>query len=352
MNADTPKVPGAYVRLTLEIAEERGVPRARLLRDLGVDATALEEPDARIPLSDYGRIIWRALKLTGDAGLGIEFGLRANLTSHGLLGFGVMNQPTLREALVFEGKYFRPLRSPGFTPHFFYDGEQAVVQFREAVQFGPLRQYAYDTAVVGFIHLISPFVPRSEMELRFEGPEPPYFKEYAARLPPARFGMSAYEVRFPASCMNRPLETASSVSATLVTRELEREMAILGHDDRVLERIRALLAARHGEYPNLQSVAKQLGMSERTLKRRLSEHHFTFRDLVEEARRVESFRLLASTRHSVEVIGRRVGYTSHSNFIRAFKKWTGGTPSAYRARHSEPSGERPRDVRRRRLGPE
>jgi AraC-like DNA-binding protein len=333
MNAEdleTPSVPGAYIRLTLELAEERGVPRERLLRGLGIEASILEEPDVRVPLLAYGRIIYRALKETGDAGLGIEFGLRANLTTHGLVGFGVMSHRTLREALVFEGKYFGPLRSPGFTSRFFFDGQQGVVEFREAVQYGPLRQYAFDMALVGFTHLIRPFVPEVEMELRFEGPEPAYFERYAHRVPPTRFGMSAHEVRFPAARMDRPIDTANPVTARLVTRECDREMALLGHDDRVLERVRSLIAARRGEAPGLESVAKRLGMSGRTLKRRLQEHRFTFRELVEEARREESIRLLGTTRLSVELIGRRVGYTAHSNFIRAFKRWTGKIPSAYR----------------------
>jgi hypothetical protein len=148
---DPRNVPSAYVRLTVEIAEARGVRREKLLGGLGVDAAALDEPDARIPLFTYGSIIWRALKLSGDPGLGIEFGLRANLMTHGLVGFGVMNHRTLKEALVFEGKYFGPLRSPGFTSRFFYDGDRGVVEFREAVQFGPLRQYSFDMCLVGFI---------------------------------------------------------------------------------------------------------------------------------------------------------------------------------------------------------
>ncbi|HVU03487.1 MAG TPA: AraC family transcriptional regulator ligand-binding domain-containing protein [Polyangiaceae bacterium] len=332
LDAATPNVPGAYVRLTAEIAEARGVAREKLLSGLGIEPSALDEPDLRIPLLTYGHVIWRALKLTGDPGLGIEFGLRANLTTHGLVGFGVMSHRTLKDALVFEGKYFGPLRSPGFTSRFFYDGDQAVVEFREAVQFGPLRQYSFDMCLVGFTHLVSPFVPLDEMELRFEGPEPPYFKDYASRLPRTLFNQSAHEARFPASRMDRPVATANPVSAALVTRECDREMALFGHDDRVLERVRALIVAKRGEYPGIEGVAKKLGMSGRTLKRRLQERDFTFRELVEEARREESLRLLSSTRLSVEVIGRRVGYTSHSNFIRAFKKWTKKTPAEYRDR--------------------
>jgi AraC-like DNA-binding protein len=326
-----PSVAVVYVVLTLQIAEERGVSREQLLEGVDVSPELLTRPDARIPLQEYGRIIFRALQLTGDAGLGLEYGLRANLTLHGHVGFGVMSHGTLREALTFGSKYFS-MRSPGFTTRCFAEGSQVVIEAREAVAYGPLRQYAFDMLLVGLTHTIRPFVPEAALELWFEGPEPAYFARYRERLPPTRFDMGVNQVRFPIEYLDRPLGTANPVTVQLLKQHCDRELSFLGDEDRLLYRVRALLADEQNGPLDLEATARQLAMSARTLKRKLRAHGFKFRQLVDEVRRMQSTRLLNETSLSVEEIGRRVGYAAHGNFVRAFRRWTGTTPGAFRGR--------------------
>jgi AraC-like DNA-binding protein len=320
-----------YVLLTIQLAEERGVSREILLEAVGVSPEALSQPDARIALLQYGHIVARALRLTGDPGLGFEYGLRANLTMHGLVGFGVMSHRTLREALAFGSKYFS-MRSPGFTRRCFVEDMQVVIDVREALQYGPLRHYAFDMLLVGLTHTVRPFVPESALELWFEWPEPDYYARYRDRLPRTRFDMGANQLRFPAEYLDRPLASANPVAAQLLERQCDRELAFLEADDQVLSRVRVFLADGALVPKDLDTTARHLGMSSRTLKRKLHAHGFTFRELAEEARRTDSMRLLNETRLSVEEIGRRVGYTAHGNFIRAFRRWTGTTPSVFRER--------------------
>ncbi|HEY6561445.1 MAG TPA: AraC family transcriptional regulator [Polyangiaceae bacterium] len=326
-----PAVSIAYVVLTIQIAEERGVSREHLLKDVDLSPELLAQPDARIPLLQYGHIISRALRLTGDPGLGLEYGLRATLTVHGHVGFGVMSHGTLREALAFGSKYFS-MRTPGFTKRCFADGNQVVIEAREAVQYGPLRQYAFDMLLVGLTHTIRPFVPESALELWFEGPQPEYFERYRNRLPQTRFDMGVNQLRFPLEYLDRPLGTANPVTVQLLKQHCDRELACLGNEDGLLQRVRVLLANETRGPLDLEATARQLSMSSRTLKRRLRAHGFKFRQLVDEVRRMQSTRLLNETGLSVEEIGRRVGYAAHGNFVRAFRRWTGVTPGAFRTR--------------------
>ncbi|HMJ12982.1 MAG TPA: AraC family transcriptional regulator [Polyangiaceae bacterium] len=333
MNAEAnarPTVSIAYVMLTIQLAEERGVTRERLLNGVGLESELLAQPEARIPLLQYGHIIARALHLTGEPGLGLEYGLRANLTMHGLVGFGVMSHGTLREALSFGKKYFT-MRSPGFTCRCFADGAQAVIDTREAVQHGPLRHYAFDMLLVGLTHTIRPFVPEAELELWFEWPEPDYYVRYRDRLPRTRFDTGANQLRFPVEYLDRPLAVANPVTVEMLKRQCDRELEVTSADDQLLYRVRMLLADTQVPL-DLEETARKLSMSSRTLKRKLRAHGFKFRELLDEVRRTDSMRLLHETRLSVEEIGRRVGYTAHGNFIRAFRRWTGTTPGEFRAR--------------------
>jgi AraC-like DNA-binding protein len=334
MNAEAihkPTVSIVYVMLLLQLAEERGVQREQLLKGVGLPPDLLAEPDARIPLLQYGHLISRALHLTNDAGLGLEYGLRANLTTHGLVGFGVMSHGTLREALTFGKKYFS-MRSPGFTTRCFADGEQVAIEAREAIQYGPLRHYAFDMLLVGLTHTVRPFVPESELEIWFEWPEPEYYARYQERLPRTRFDMGVNQLRFPREYMDRPCSTANPVTVELLKQQCDRELSFSEDDDRVLHRVRELLAQHRGDALDLETTAQKLSMSSRTLKRKLRSHGFTFRALVDEVRRTDSIRLLNETALSVEEIAARVGYGAHGNFVRAFRRWTGTTPGAFRGR--------------------
>lgn len=328
-----PTVPIAYVLLTLQLAEEHGVSREQMLKGLKLAPGVLDQPDTRFGLMEYGQLCIRALQLTGEAGLGYEFGLRNNLTTHGFHGFGVMSQQNVREAIEFAVR-FAPIRMPGWDLRFFVEGEQAVVDVRETVPFGILRQYALDMILVTLTNSVRQFLRRSEpgLELWYNCPEPDYFSRYRERLPPVRFSMAANQIRLPAAVLQRPLPTANAVTARLVARECERELALLGHTEGVLERVRAALVNEQSSYPSLDAVAKKLFMTSRTLKRRLQTHGISFQTLLDEARHRDSVRLLEDPSINLEEVASRLGYSASANFSRAFRKWSGKTPGDFRAR--------------------
>jgi AraC-like DNA-binding protein len=272
----------------------------------------------------------RALQLTGEPALGYEFGLRNNLTTHGFYGFGVMSQLTVGDSLEFAVR-FAPLRMPGWSLRLFIEGDRAVLEARETVPFGMLRQYALDMMLLSLFTSHHPFMAAPDAaELWFDCAEPPYFARYRERLPKVRFAAGANQIRFPAELLARPLATANAVTARLVARECEREMALLGHTEDLLERVRATLINESGRYPDLPTVAKRLYMSDRTLKRRLRQHAISFQQLLDEARKRDSIRLLEDRTLNLEEIASRLGYSASANFSRAFRKWTGLTPGAFR----------------------
>lgn len=99
------------------------------------------------------------------------------------------------------------------------------------------------------------------------------------------------------------------------------------------ERVCALLlATEDGRYPRLQDVAASLCMSSRTLKRYLQEHDLSFQQLLDQVRRVEALSLLEQPELTLDDIARRLGYSSRSNFSRAFQGWVGQSPGSFRQR--------------------
>ena len=99
---------------------------------------------------------------------------------------------------------------------------------------------------------------------------------------------------------------------------------------RLADRVRRLVADRDDDFGSLERMAAHLGLSPRTLRRRLAGEGASFSVLVDHGRRDKALRLLRSSRLSIEDIARQIGYTSASSFARAVHRWTGKTPIQYR----------------------
>ncbi len=327
-----PAVPVVYGLLILKLAAERGGSRETLLSGMHIPDSLWETPDARLSLVQAGQLLYRGMKL--DPALGYEIGLNSNLTTHGFIGYGMMSNPTARQAIEFGAKFLQ-LRLPNLSLRLFTEQDQAVVEVSETIPLGAVRQCMFDLFLVGIARIaqqmrVGQLKAQRDIELWFDYPEPEYYPRYRDRLPPARFSMAANQLRFPAEYLDRPLYAANPVTAQLVTQQCEQELTLLGYTEDFLGRVRAVLLNKKDAYPDLETAAKRLHMSTRTLKRRLQEHRVSFQVLLDETRRRDSIRLLENPALTVEEIASRVGYTDPANFTRAFRKWTGHTPSTYR----------------------
>lgn len=87
----------------------------------------------------------------------------------------------------------------------------------------------------------------------------------------------------------------------------------------------------------LAVMARRLGMSERTLERRLADAGCSYRDIVDAHRRREAYRLLDAGHLSLAEIALHLGYAEQSAFTRSFRRWAGCSPRAYRARRATPA---------------
>lgn len=326
-----PTIGVAYVQLSLQLGTERGISHEVLLKDLGIGTLQLAQPDGRVPFLQYGRLCARLLRLTGETGLGLEFGLRTTLTTHGLISYGAMCQATLREALQFTLRFAPRLMSPGFSLRSFEEDRSAVIDLSETVQYGPLHQYAVDMHLSATAMMLRQQLPGLDMELWFKCEEPTHFARYRNRLPLARFGMGANQIRFAAADLDQPLATANAVTAQLVRGHCEQESSRIAVPEDFIGRVRALLVNERQSYPDLETLARELHVSARTLKRRLHDQGFSYKRLLDEARQRDATRLLKETALSVEQIAARLGYSDAANFSRAFRRVTGAPPSSVRA---------------------
>lgn len=323
----------AYPSLLLEILRERGVPSEQAARDSGIAEHVLAKPDGRITLTQWTRLALQAIRLTGDEGLGIEFGLRQRPSAHGFLGYAVMTAPTLHDAIALAIKYFR-MRLRPFRLHFAEEGDRAVLELAAAQPLPLLRSFFFECALVGLLQMPGSFIGEtpSDVEFWFDWPEPAYFARYRDRLPPVRFSRPANQLRFPGRLLAlRPVLADDSAHGQALV-QVEREYASVPREEADLAaRVRAEMALTEQGYPPFDALAARLCLSSRTLRRKLGAQGTSYQALLDEARERDARQLLESSALDIQAISTRLGFQNPPSFTRAFKLWTGNTPTAYRA---------------------
>jgi AraC-like DNA-binding protein len=149
-----------------------------------------------------------------------------------------------------------------------------------------------------------------------------------------RYGQSWTGFSAPRSVLDLPLKLADPAAFEEAKQICQRELARIAAQESISARVRRLLLENQAGFPSLQVAARLLHMTPRTLHRRLVDEDTSFRELLESVRHLLAVEHLKSDRFSVEELAYRLGYTDLANFRRAFKRWEGIAPAAYRAQHA------------------
>lgn len=325
-----PAVPISYVQLLRDLLLSRGVPPEVLDVEFPGGSEDAGRAEARVPLAQYRELCLRALEHSGDPGLGLAFGLRAPITSHGLFGYGLMSQTTLNDAFDFMARFVSPLRLPAWHLSLGREGDEVVIDAVESVRFEPLHVFACEQLLASITTSLRTLLPAVRMRLLFDYPEPGHLARYREQLPNCQFDTGLTQVRINAADTHCALPLANPTAAGVAAELCAREAGDIAPDKDIVARVLHLLTRNVGDYPRAEQVATGLCLSPRTLARRLSERNTSFRELMDEVRRRDAMQLLRDSSLSVEEIAARLGYSSGANFARALKNWSGLTPGEAR----------------------
>jgi AraC-like DNA-binding protein len=339
-------VSATYVDLVLRLAESRGVPASTLLRGLDFPLAWRHEPQARMPMRpQFAELCRRAMALTGEPGLGCEFGLQAQLTSHGAVGFGYLAQTTLRTALAFAERFGSGLRLAAWQVQVDWPAPEAGpqgevrVQLHERVPRTDLYRMSAEMVLVSSHVLLSQLLPacRPEVSLHFAFAEPPWHARYAARLPRCVFNAELNELRLPARWLDVPLAQGDRTAAQWSAQACEAELNELKQthsvkpDDPWLAQVQAWLVPNLRGFPSQAMLADRLGMPVRSLSRQLATRGTTYRALLQAAQRAHADALLGDASLPLHEVALRLGYSTAANLARACRAWHGQTPAQVRA---------------------
>jgi len=316
-----------------------GIDARALLREAGVDPALLRDPNARIASSVSDVVFAKAATLIPDP----AFGLRAARSWHpsnlGVLGHAWLASSTLRTGLQRLERYSRLV------------GEKARIKITDARE--GLR-VAYDhrrrdpvLRSIGTDFILSLIVDMCRMnygaslrplEVRLSRAHPadtePYRHFYGCLI---HFGANEDSFLISHRVADEPLPTANRQLAGTLDDMLTTQLA--GRDrNNISVRCKSTLLDQlaSGEVSE-DHMARQLHMSRRTLQRRLAESNITYEKLVDDTRRDLALRYMEDPGKSITDVTFLLGFSGQSAFSRAFKRWTGMSPTLFREQKQAPA---------------
>jgi|SRR5688572_4245996 len=315
--------------------DEAGADSNEILNEFDIDPVELSGSKGFIPCSSFARILETVAERTGDQAFGLRFGARSNPKNIGALAYAVMNSPTVAAAFETAGRYIH-LHNEAAQLTFAEDKNLSswsyalknlpLEQFRQFVDYGMAAAFNIIRVMVG-----SQWSPR-EVRFNHQGPEimAAYHEVFCS---PVIFQCSTNGFIMDSAFCKQPIPAADPNLFRILTSYLDDVLSRMPKGDELLATIRATIAQLMKDGgPKLSRAAKTLRVSTRTLQRQLKHRGLCFAELVEDIRRAVAVEYLKDREHTLAEIAFLLGYSEVSAFNRAFKRWTGKTPSDYRPR--------------------
>lgn len=321
-------LPSSYLNLFLEqLVPESGV-REQVLASVGIPADQLDQRN--LPLDRVIALI-HALDQALPPGWHVEPCLQLEPAQHGPVGLAAISAARVGDALITLQRYER-LRAPWTRARLYREGDQQVLEIQQRQALAEDAELLMEMNLLALAGLIASLLGRfrSELWLECPGPERPWHEHIRHRLGCAlTTGGPHWSVRLPIGRLsNRCLLADQELHDLMVHRcqRLLRQPA----DGGVTARVMACLADHQGRNPGLAGVARQLGVSERSLSRYLAGEQTGYRQLLDRTRYRLARELLCHSAVPVADIANRLGYADPANFNRAFRRWSGQSPGDFR----------------------
>jgi AraC-like DNA-binding protein len=323
-----------FVRAALRGAERMGQDSSAVLRQAGIQPALLEQAKARVAPEQFAHLLQLVWESLDDEYLG--FGRqRSKRGTFAMMCHAIIHCRTLEKALG-RGALFYSLfpDAPGISLH--REGDWVRLAVDDSSLWDPDHFLAESLLVIW--HRLGSWLIGQRIRLEeatFTYQQPEHASEYELLFPcTRRFGAGRTSLLFNARYLSMPLLQDERTLKHFLEHSPADLLARPDGGDSLISQIRRLLGRDCQHWPDLDAVAQQLHMSSQTLRRHLREEGSSFQELKDHLRRDLAIYLLGRHELPIQDIAEQLGFSEPSAFHRAFKKWTGLTPGAYRAQES------------------
>lgn len=313
-----------------------GLDAEALLAEAGIAPERLADPDARLPVAQTRRLWQLAVAASGDPAFGLRVARQVQPTTFQALGYALAASTTLAEAYTRAERYCRIVTDAGELKLERLGEECHLLLHTVRGEAAPAEE-ATDAFAALQVRTVRGLSGRSVLPLRVQlrrappAQTEPYLRAFHA---PVAFGAADNRLVFAAADFDRPLEGANPELARINEGLAAQQLARLDQAD-LPARLRVLLTERlpDGE-PTADELAAALHLSLRSLQRKLAERGLRYENLLDDTRRELALAQLREARLSLNEIAFLLGFSDASSFSRAFRRWTGLSPTAWREQQS------------------
>ena len=304
--------------------EAAGVSAQRLLRRADLPPTLLERPHALVPLRDQFHLVAQAARMIGDEGLPARLSTAAGLAGLGPYADHVMSFPTLGAAITGSYRKFARLLQSETLMTLTVEGSVATWSYRVTA---PLTTGRQPNELLALGYMLS-------ILRRFAGPE---FRPERIELPGGLGHRTVVEGVFDCAIAPGPAAALLFPAAMLCTRSpfasrmvTEPDDCVPAIGDTISVTRRMIDLEREVGRRGIDTVASRIGITRRTLQRRLADQGTTYSAVAHDALWMHAQDLLGPEGMSVSETAARLGYSDVAKFSRAFRRWSGVPPSVWR----------------------
>ncbi|MFC7102718.1 AraC family transcriptional regulator [Nonomuraea rubra] len=321
--------PGDVVRRLVRVGERQGLDVASLLRRTGIPAEATRCED--VTLTQVAELTQELWILTGDELFGL--GPPVPLGTFRLVMRSVIHVPDLEAALRRLAEAGQAL--PGMPRlRVSADGERAGIELDVGELDDP--DHLAAELLAALVHRVASWLTGRRVglrELRLPWPAPPYAADYETvfgRHPV--FGADRLALSFDRDLLTAPVIRDEEDLADFLGDQPHVWLATRDYGSSTADRVRGILEhGLRGHWPAPGELSARLNVSTQHLRRLLRAEHTSIGQIKEDLLRDAAIASLRRGDESVEELARRLGFSEASAFRRAFRRWTGHPPSAYRA---------------------
>ncbi|MBH0071433.1 AraC family transcriptional regulator [Pseudoalteromonas sp. NZS127] len=330
VNTDT-----RYIIWLLDFLSSLGMDTNTIAANNGISRSELHKPNVLINAKQHRGLLTDAQQCYEGSDLGLILGLKRSIATHDQLAYLMMSSATLRDASHIGLKY------QNYSGRF--SGNLVVTSFSEIqaegcyqidakTELGELRVLAIEDLLANIVTtcrwVLGQALPITKLRCNY--PAPVHAERYQAIFNcPVEFDAPVTQLFFDAAILDQRLPQSSPESVNFYKKLCEEKSITRNHGD-IAWRLSQIIVEDPASPPSLHDAALKLHCSCRTLSRKLLAQGWRYQQLIDQVREIHARRHLSDPTLSITRIGQQLGYADSSGFHRAFKKWTGLSPSAFR----------------------
>ena len=327
---------------TWQWAEDQGVDIAVLLEGTGLEEKSVRDPNCVLTSAQNNRILHNLIALRENHALGLETGQRSRLAGIGAIGLMMLCAPTIRKAIE-AGIEFAPIGGALGQLALHEEDGAFSIRFLAPATGDLLRPYLTEdmfAAIYSYLAELSGtllpanhggHVPLRAQRITIAYPEPSFSGQYREFFQcPIEFGAPVSAMYLSPEFLERQPALSNALAYDQCRGICERLVVEMREEAPLVREARQCLTRDPAKYSNLAALAAKLGVPPRTLQRHLAKVGITFSVMLADVRSALAQDLLSNPALTVEEVAIAIGYSEPGNFRRAFREWTGVTPSEYR----------------------